>query len=101
MSKNQESVTSSFPKKWDKFLNPEFKDAADGSSTEDLKKIIVTSEGDLYMINKAKSEDVKLNSAKECAKEFAASYVESSKIATAKINYALYLIEGRGEKVGG
>ena len=55
MSDN-EPVT--FPEKWAKVLKdlPEFKDIADAASADDLKKIIVTCEGNIYTVEKEKNE---------------------------------------------
>jgi hypothetical protein len=96
MSNTTEPVT--FPEKWAKVLKdlPEFKDTADAASAEDLKKIIVTSEGNIYTIDKEKDDDVKLNAAKELVKEMSAPYRDAVKVQTAKIKYALFLLEGKG-----
>lgn len=98
MSKtNNEPVT--FPEKWAKVLKdlPEFKENADAASTEDLKKIIVTSEGNIYTIDKEKAENTQLNAAKELVKDYSAPYRDAVKVQTAKIKYALFLLEGKGE----
>lgn len=97
MSKTNEPVT--FPEKWAKVLKdlPEFKEVADAASSEDLKKIIVTSEGNIYTIDKEKDDDTKLNAAKELVKEYSAPYRDAIKAQTAKIKYALFLLEGKGE----
>jgi hypothetical protein len=97
---NQEMVV--FPEKWAKILKdlPEFKEIADAASVEDLKKMIVTSEGNIYTIEKEKEQDVKLNAAKELVKEHSAPYRDAIKVQTAKIKYSLFLLEGKGEDVG-
>lgn len=91
-----------FPEKWAKVLKklPEFKDIAESSSTEDLKKIIVTCEGNIFSIEKEKSADIKLNSAKELVKEYSSSYNEAIKVQTAKIKYAMFVLEGKGVEIG-
>ena len=96
MSKTNEPNV--FPEKWAKVLKelPEFKDTADAASTEDLKKIIVTCEGNIYTIDKEKDDDTKLNAAKDLVKEYSAPYRDAIKVQTAKIKYALYLLEGKG-----
>lgn len=96
MSKNTDPVV--FPEKWAKILKdlPEFKDTADASSTDDLKKIIVTCEGNIYTIEKEKDDDTKLNAAKDLVKEYSAPYRDAMKVQTAKIKYALFLLEGKG-----
>lgn len=93
---DNEMVT--FPEKWAKVIKelPEFKDSADASSAEDLKKIIVTCEGNIYTIEKEKDADVKLNAAKELVKEHSAPYRDAAKVQMAKIKYALFLLEGKG-----
>ncbi len=97
--KNTNDEQSNFPEKWNKIIKdlPEFKEIADSASQEDLKKIIVSCEGNIYTIDREKSNDSKLNSAKELAKEYAAPYRDAVKVQTAKIKYALYLLENRGE----
>jgi hypothetical protein len=87
-----------FPEKWAKVLKdlPEFKDNADAASTDDLKKIIVDCEGNIYTIDKEKDDDVKLNAAKELVKEMSGPYRDAIKVQTAKIKYALFLLEGKG-----
>lgn len=97
MSNTNEPVT--FPEKWAKVLKdlPEFKENADAASAEDLKKIIVTSEGNIYTIEKEKDDDTKLNAAKELVKEYSAPYRDAVKVQTAKVKYALFLLEGKGE----
>lgn len=96
MSKSNEPTT--FPDKWAKVLKdmPEYKDTADASSVEDLKKIIVTCEGNIYTIEQEKDADTKLTGAKELVKEYSAPYRDAVKVQTAKIKYALFLLEGKG-----
>lgn len=93
---NSDPVT--FPEKWAKVLKdlPEFKETADAASTDDLKKIIVECEGNIYTIEKEKDSDSKLNSAKELVKEYSAPYRDAVKAQTAKVKYALFLLEGKG-----
>lgn len=98
MSKKDGQAPLSFPEKWAKVIEklPEFKDTADAASVEDLKKMIVTSEGNIYTIEQEKSEDVKLNGAKDLVKEYSEPYRDALKVQTAKIKYALFLMEGKG-----
>lgn len=97
MSNTNEPVT--FPEKWAKVLKdlPEFKENADAASVDDLKKIIVTSEGNIYTIEKEKADDTKLNAAKELVKDYSGPYRDAVKVQTAKVKYALFLLEGKGE----
>jgi hypothetical protein len=85
-------------KKWATVLKtiPEFKDIADAASTEDLKKMILTCEGNLWTLEKEKENDAKLIAARENMKEWSAPYSDAVKIQTAKIKYALFLLEGKG-----
>lgn len=96
--KKDDNAPTTFPEKYYKVINklPEFKDSADAASVDELKKMVVESEGHIYTIEKAMAEDEKLNAAKELVKEHSADYRESLKVQTAKIKYALFLLEGKG-----
>lgn len=98
MSKKDGQTPTSFPEKWSKVIAqlPEFKDTAEAASVDDLKKIIVTCEGNIYTIDQEKDADVKLNGAKELVKEYSEPYRDALKVQTAKIKYALFLLEGKG-----
>lgn len=98
MSKKDDQMPSTFPEKWGKVLKdlPEFKDTADAASADDLKKIIVTCEGNIYTVENEKDADVKLTGAKELVKEMSAPYKDALKVQMAKIKYALFLLEGKG-----
>lgn len=87
-----------FPEKWNKVLKdlPEFKEKADSASTDDLKKIIFECEGNIYTVDKEKDDDQKLSAAKEMVKEYSAPYRDAIKVQTAKIKYALFLLENNG-----
>ena len=103
MSKKQDDeMPTTFPSKWLKVLKelPEFKDTADAASADDLKKIIVTCEGNISNIEKDKEADVKLTSAKEIIKDMSGPYRDAIKCQTAKIKYSVFLLEGKGEDVG-
>jgi hypothetical protein len=99
--KNTDMETVTFPEKWNKILKdmPEFKDAADSSSTEDLKKIIVQCEGNIYTVEKEMESDEKLNAAKALVKDYMAPHREAKKVQMAKIKYALFLLEGKGNNL--
>ena len=96
------AMPTTFSKKYAKVLKemPEFQATADAASTDELKAIIVTSEGNVSTIEKAKSEDVKINSAKEIIKDLSGPYKDALKCQMAKIKYAIFLLEGRGVEVG-
>jgi hypothetical protein len=84
-----------FPEKWLKKIN-HWVETADSMSDEELKKAIVDSEGNIYTIDNEKDEDVKLNGAKELVKDMSEPYRDAKAVQTAKIKYALYLLESRG-----
>jgi hypothetical protein len=98
MSKKDGQAPTTFPEKWMKVIEklPEFKDTADAASTEDLKKIIVTCEGNIYTTDQEKDADVKLTGAKEFVKQYSEPYRDAIKAQTAKIKYAIFLLEGKG-----
>jgi hypothetical protein len=99
MSKKKDTqAPSSFPEKWFKVVQamPEFKDIADAASIDDLKKIIVDCEGNIYTIDQDKENNSKLIAAQELVKEYKAPYTDAIKAQTAKIKYALFLLEGKG-----
>lgn len=93
---------SDFPNKWYKVLSKfasDFTDAANGKSDDELRKEILKAESEIYNIEIAKAEDVKLSGAKDLIKELAAPYNESKSIETAKLKYAIYLLESRGSTI--
>lgn len=96
--KKDSQAPTTFPEKYYKVIQamPEFKDTADAASIEDLKKIIVECEGNIYTVEKDMSEDVKLSGAKDLVKEYSALYKDGLKAQMAKIKYALFLLEGKG-----
>jgi len=86
------------PKKWDNIIKkmPEFAATAEAAGVDELKKIIVEAEGNIFTINKEEEEDIKLASAKEMAKTLSEPHKEGRKFMQAKIQYALLLLEGKG-----
>ena len=96
------SEETQFPKKWDKIIRelPEFKESADAASPDDLKKIIVLSEGNIFTIEKAKQNDTKLAATKDLMSEYSAPYKDAMKVQMAKIKYALFLLESKGQDIG-
>jgi len=94
----QDDLENKFPEKYNKILKdlPEFKELADSADVNGLKKIVLNCEGNIFTIEKEKIVDAKLNSAKELVKEYAAPYRDALKVQTAKIKYALYLMEQKG-----
>jgi hypothetical protein len=98
MSDKEVETITGLPKKWGNLIkkNPEFKDTADAASVDELKKIIITCEGNLFVIQKETEADTKLASAKEVAKDLASVYREARNMQQAKIQYALLLLESKG-----
>jgi len=98
MSKKDGQTPDTFPEKYAKVIDklPEFKDIAEAASIDDLKKIIITCEGNIYTIEQEKDNDIKLSGAKEFVKEYSEPYRDATKAQTAKIKYALFLLEGKG-----
>lgn len=98
MGKVINTPLTSLPKKWDDLIKkmPEFKDTADAASVEELKKIIIECEGNLYTINKEEDGDVMLAAAREKAKELSAPHRDAKKHQQAKIQYALLCLESKG-----
>lgn len=99
---NQDTQPTTFPEKWAKVLKelPEFKDNADALSVDELKKLIVTCEGNIFNIEKEKEDDTKLAGAKELVKEYSAPYRDAIKVQTAKVKYALFLMDSSGTELG-
>lgn len=98
MSKKEANAITGLPKKWGDLIrnNPEWKDTADASSVDELKKIIVTCEGNLFIIQKEVDADTELANAKENAKTLSSAYREAKNAQQAKIQYALLLLESKG-----
>jgi hypothetical protein len=96
--KDDDQAPTTFPDKYYKVISklPEFKETADAASVEDLKKIVVECEGNIYTIEKAMAEDIKLTGAKELVKQYSEPHRDGLKAQTAKIKYALFLLEGKG-----
>lgn len=102
MSKKQDNQEQGFSEKWMKVVDKiaGFKDEADAASVEELKKIVVQSEYNAYNSAQEKASDIKLNSAKEIVKDLSMPYREAIKCQQAKIQYCLYLLEGKGDNTG-
>jgi hypothetical protein len=90
------------PEKWFKIIEkmPEFKETADAASVEDLKKIIVSCEGNLHDLAKEEAANTKLSSARAIAKDESLQYREGRKAQNAKIQYAIFLLESKGVDLG-
>jgi len=85
-----------FPKKWSDKLPDGWMDGANSMKEDELNKVIIEREGNLYTIQQSKGNDEKLQAAKLVSKDLSLPYREASGAQQAKIQYALYLLEGRG-----
>lgn len=87
-----------FPEKYMKKIAelPDFVDGVNTMDTEEIKRKILESEGDLYEIDNAKEADKELSDAREKVKEFSKPYRESKGLETAKLKYCIYILETRG-----
>jgi hypothetical protein len=96
--KDNSGPLTSLPKKWDDLIKkmPEFKDTADAAGVDELKKIIVQCEGNLYTVNKEEEADAKLQAAREMVKELSEPYRDAKKVQQAKIQYSLLCLESKG-----
>jgi peroxiredoxin len=96
------SNLTGLPAKFDKILKslPEFKATAEAASAEELKQIIVVSEGNVFNMMTSKDNDTKLSGAKEIVKALSAPYSEAIKCQQAKIAYALHLLQSKGAELG-
>lgn len=92
----QVNKDSEFPKKWLSKLPDGFVDETAALKNEELEKIVFDCESNLYVIEKSKEVDEELLAAKENVKELSAPYREGKSAQTAKIQYALWLLEDRG-----
>lgn len=90
--------TTGLAKKWDDIIKklPEFKSTADAAGVDELKKIIVECEGNIYTIEKEQEADMTLAGYKDAVKEASQPYRDGKKAQQAKIQYALLLLEGKG-----
>jgi hypothetical protein len=87
---------NTFPDKYLKLLPEGFADTANGMKEDELEKVIVEAEGNIYVIEKEKAADTKLSAAKEIVKDHSAPYRDAKACQTAKLKYALWLLESRG-----
>ena len=97
-TKDDDQMPTTFPEKWAKLLKKmtDFKGVADAADSDELKKIIISSEGNISTVEKSKEEDVKINAAKEIIKDLGGAYRDALKAQMTKIKYCLFLLEGRG-----
>lgn len=85
-----------FPKKFKAKLPPGFEDTANAMSIDEIKKKIVEYEREISSTEKDQEDDVKLNAAKELAKELSANYTDLTKMHQAMIKFLVFNLDERG-----
>lgn len=89
---------ANFPEKYKKALGSSgFTDEADSFDVDRLKAEIVAAEKNIYIVDKEKDENNKLKELKEQLKDIMGGYSDAKKFQTAKMQYCLHLLEGKGE----
>lgn len=88
-----------FPDKWAKKLPTGWQDTASAMKEDELKRVIVECESNIYVIDKEKTNDATLKGAREIVKEKGAPYRDAKSTQEAKIKYALFLLENRGTEL--
>jgi len=88
-----------FPDRLLKKLPEGWADSMQSADLDALKKAIVECEGNLYVIQKEKEGDEKLNAAKALVKDYSSAYRDASAVQKAKIQYALWLMDSRGHNL--
>jgi hypothetical protein len=89
-------MAKEFPNKYLKKLPEGFETNMAAAESDELKKKILESEAHIYEIMRNKDDDEKLNGARLLAKELSQPYRDAKSTEMAKIQYCLYLLEGRG-----
>jgi len=91
-----------FPEKYKKKLDnfaQGYMDNVDSSDTEEIKKLILSSERNLYEIEYEKDNNPKILKMKEDLKAEMSPFTEAKHTETAKIKYCLFTLEGRGVRI--
>lgn len=96
MGKSATKDQTEFPKKMLDRLPEGWADSANSMKEDELKKVVFECAGNIHTINQAKGNDEKLNGAKELARNLSAPYRDAKNAQQAKIDYAIWLLEGRG-----
>jgi hypothetical protein len=90
--------STDFPNKWWNKLPAGFVDTAEGKSNDELKGIILKSEGIISDIEKDMDDDKKLQTLKEDLKDLRGGYMDTINAETAKTKYCLHLLRLRGDR---
>ncbi len=91
-----------FPNKYLTKLNnlaEGFVETAQAADTEELKKIILTSERNIYEIEYERDNNASIIKMKEELKEATAPFNEARGVETAKVKFALWTLENRGIQI--
>jgi len=86
------------PSKWEKLISkmPEWKDAADSKSTEELQREILKAQGIIADLEIQMDEDQKLTALKEDLKIVTGGYRDAMNSEKAKSVYSLFVLRQRG-----
>lgn len=87
-----------FKKKLDMFADG-FMANVEGANTDEIKKLILSSERNIYEIEYEKDNNEKLLKLKEELKESVAPYSEAKATENAKIKWCLFTLENRNIKL--
>lgn len=79
-------------------LPPEWKDAVDAGSDEDINAAIVGAAKDQEILDRAQEDDEDLASLKDQVKSASAPYRDGKKMNRTKIQYAVFLLKARGKE---
>ncbi len=99
-AKDEATVVSEeggFPEKLLKKVPPDFVSAASSMSVDELKKVLVECEAELYNIDKERDADEQLTAAKNVAKDLGKGYRDVKVPVSAKLKYTMYMLDSRGQ----
>lgn len=91
-----------FPEKYMKKLNTfaqGYVESVESANTDEIKRLILSSEKNLYDIEHEKDNNANLSKLKEDLKEVMAPYAEARQTETAKIKYCLWTLDQRNIKM--
>lgn len=89
-----------FPEKLNKKLPEGFTDNVNSMDTDEIKKLILLSEGNIYNIQGDLDTNEKILEMKENLKEAVSPYREGMAGEKAKIVYCLWVMQERGMEIG-
>jgi hypothetical protein len=95
MPKKKSGDVNGFPAKYANLIK-DFMPEADGMTPDGLKKAIIDAENAIAEAERTRDSDQKLKDAREQVKDLSLGYKEIIKRQTARIRYALMVLEGKG-----